>query len=275
MSGVDLTGPLLKLARAERHIDELRREIKAFMAREPHPHGFRVEFEVAADQTREYVVYAIIRSDPPFEWALIVGDAINNIRAALDHLVWTITPVKVRREFRNKIEFPIYTCRKAFVKHAAPKLEGLSPKHRALIENVQPYHGADPHIEPLEVLRRLSNTDKHRLLVSMATARNLEWVAEAGAKIAFTELSTVPLKDGAPVMRFTASPTTADLAMQVQAHAEFAIVIQDATRSQFPDAIAALHGLHWYARDWIIRHPLELGFDSKPLPYSGLSKSTD
>ena len=194
-------------------------------------------------------------------------DAINNIRAALDHLVWTITPVKVRREFRNKIEFPIYTCRKAFVKHAAPKLEGLSPKHRALIENVQPYHGADPHIEPLEVLRRLSNTDKHRLLVSMATARNLEWVAEAGAKIAFTELSTVPLKDGAPVMRFTASPTTADLAMQVQAHAEFAIVIQDATRSQFPDAIAALHGLHWYARDWIIRHPLELGFDSKPLPF--------
>ena len=68
MIPVDLTGPRLKLGRAEAHIDALRREIGAFVSSEPQPFGFSVEKEPGAGESVNYVVSAVIREAPRTEW---------------------------------------------------------------------------------------------------------------------------------------------------------------------------------------------------------------
>jgi hypothetical protein len=40
---------------------------------------------------REYTVFAEITEEPPIELGLIAGDVIQNLRAALDQLVWGIS----------------------------------------------------------------------------------------------------------------------------------------------------------------------------------------
>ena len=63
----------------------------------------------------------------------------------------------------HQVTFPIHTQRKRFTK-AAKELQPLvSPKVWEYVESVQPLHGGEQaHTHPLEILRWLSNVDKHR-----------------------------------------------------------------------------------------------------------------
>src|SRR5205809_138288 len=102
----DLSGVRLKLHRAKTHIDCVRRETNAFLERDPKPFGIRTDCTPGPDESVEYVLYAIVRERPPRELALPIGDAIQNIRAALDHLVYELATPKARKSIR--LQFPIF-----------------------------------------------------------------------------------------------------------------------------------------------------------------------
>lgn len=151
----------------------------------------------------------IHREFPP-EWSVLIGDILTNLRAALDHIFWAVvvqhsgTPSKP-----HLIQFPIFT------KSSGPR--GFHTKTRDLrplvaasvwevIEALQPFHGDDrAYTSPLEILRWLSNADKHRALhVVGRTAIDL---GPTGVESS-TQLQVVedwryegPLKDGAVVAR--------------------------------------------------------------------------
>ena len=93
MTEVDLAGPMLKLDHAEVHIDLLQAESDVFLALDPPPFDVRFEYQDEPDGTRSYVGRAVIRRMPPATWGLIVSDAIQNIRQALEYLVFQMTPV--------------------------------------------------------------------------------------------------------------------------------------------------------------------------------------
>ena len=78
----DLPGVHLKLDRAGRHIETLRTEVDAFKRRDPAPWDFTSEQRAGSGNTVEHLLYAVIREPPPPEWVLIIGDAIQNMRAA-------------------------------------------------------------------------------------------------------------------------------------------------------------------------------------------------
>src|SRR5262245_52737821 len=81
-----LLGPLLKLARAKEHFTELREKAEAFLATEPY--DWSMETEAFTDGTREYRISASVDDHPPIELGLIAGDVVQNLRAALDQLIW-------------------------------------------------------------------------------------------------------------------------------------------------------------------------------------------
>lgn len=171
-----LEGPLRKIGRARHHYDELRRLCQSFMDEEPY--GWRVEYHDLPEGRRSYTVYAEITDDPDPAWGLIAGDVIQNLRAALDQLVWGISDPAARG---THTAFPIYLDEDAYRDNSPRKIEGVTERGRGLIDGWQPYHWkAKAADRPLAILQQLSNLDKHRSLLPVAIARRREYVAGFG-----------------------------------------------------------------------------------------------
>src|SRR5579871_3852534 len=95
----------LKTQRAKDHIRDLDTAIQAF--RDSDPYGFRVEDDL---QTGDQVHRIQIRSETPEHFALLIGDAVHNLRTALDHLAWQLVLAngQVPTSGPGGTQFPIY-----------------------------------------------------------------------------------------------------------------------------------------------------------------------
>jgi hypothetical protein len=102
------------------------------------------------------------------EWGLIAGDAIHNLRCALDHLAWQLAmryfngvEPKDPRVIRN-IQFPIVTDKTKWPGH--PHGKYVTAADLANLEKVQPFYippiAGARHF--LEGVAEFSNADKHR-----------------------------------------------------------------------------------------------------------------
>jgi len=257
----DLSGVFLKLERAETHIQTLRDEIAVFLDRGPKPFGFRPKETPGPQQSVKYDLYAIVREEPPRELALPVGDAIQNIRSALDHLVYELAPPSVRR--KRGTQFPIFTDECEFKVLSPPMIRGLGQNERTLIQRVQPYAATNvPSDDPLAVLSKLSNLDKHRLLVPMiaAVSETDSWVASDNADVRFTYLSRQPVVHDTKIVSFTATPK--DTAVDMKVHPQSGLEIQiDKTGivGYTIGAVRLLEMIHWHVRQTVIGHWFERG----------------
>jgi hypothetical protein len=167
MAGHPLRDPLLKLERARMHFVELREKADAFLATEPY--AWSMEAEERANGTREYRVSASVDDYPPIELGLIAGDVVQNLRAALDQLIWTNSEASKRDE---RTGFPIYVTEKKYRANAPSKVRGIPEDGVAIIERSQPFQmGTRADAHPLAMLQRLSNADKHRTLLPVAVVQ--------------------------------------------------------------------------------------------------------
>lgn len=177
-----LEGVRLKIERAERVIDELETAIVAYLAEQPYEtvHEFNPE-------TAEYVVRGRVTKAPIY-LAVIVGDVAHNLRSSLDHLAWQLALLATPTPY-ERTQFPIALDPGEFNSKTGQKMIGdFSPKHRAMVEALQPYNGPntpDAFAPPaLRDLRFLSNTDKHRLLnTTIATYDTLSEPRGIGLRI--------------------------------------------------------------------------------------------
>jgi hypothetical protein len=148
----------LKVERAEKHFSELEAAIQAFLATKP----YRVK------KIDPQVVYEIGQADPvPDCIGAIVGDVVQNLRSALDHLSRQLMLVALRVEASDReSNFPI----KENAGKYESKLQELKEK-RLLRDDafnalrvVQAYKGGKGNA--LWVLNRLNNIDKHRVILT-------------------------------------------------------------------------------------------------------------
>jgi len=117
------------------------------------------------------VVYRVERAPEVRDtWGLLIGDALHNIRAALDHLWWQLATSHLGREptedEAKDVQFPMYTkpgpwTTRRFLKHVDPTLA-------AKLEPGQPYNAPAGEVYALGALAILSNIDKHRLVHAVA-----------------------------------------------------------------------------------------------------------
>jgi hypothetical protein len=194
--GSFLTQAFAKLTRAEHHADDLQREVDTWIAmRSKTPLAFSAEFQ--PEQNRFAYRVAPFKRDLPSSWPLIIGDALTNLRAALDYAAWQLvalrsdtTPIS-----ETQVQFPLIwnwpndsSGHHRFMRELPRRLPGLDSRYVNVIDEHQPYHWAehdvrrrahDPHdyyvsnigrVErhPLALLDRLSNHDKHRQLQVVA-----------------------------------------------------------------------------------------------------------
>jgi hypothetical protein len=114
------------------------------------------------------------------QFGLTLGDALINLRSALDHLFWQLACFHVggTPEKHWLVQFPIDDCRDTFRKR--PVKNYIDPGHWAIIESHQPYHGLDgrpdswsgTYAHQLALLRNLTNDDKHKITTPMLAISN-------------------------------------------------------------------------------------------------------
>ncbi|UVT17621.1 MAG: hypothetical protein H8K04_08855 [Nitrospira sp.] len=149
----------------------------------------------------ELLVYAFI-DDVPIDVSLLIGEVLHSLRGTLDHLAYSLAKVHSGPSFSDDIkkdsEFPIFSAADASL--FTKKTRGMSPQAQAAIESLQPYHGTDPTKHILWILNRLSNTDKHRLLLSGALGNRDGVVRRSeGFIISHKEPHIGPLKGNAKI----------------------------------------------------------------------------
>lgn len=159
------SGPQLKIARARHHIADLAAQAAEF---------FDLYWRVVVSEDPETNQRSlIVEADKPVprEFSLLVGDAVHNLRSALDLAIWSV--VSPRNPPKpDRVQFPF--CAKADDLHAAicDRQVNLAGSHVVQIVNeARPYSGGD---DELVGLHRCSIGDKHRLIVTVASVTSFK-----------------------------------------------------------------------------------------------------
>lgn len=210
---LDLHSALAKINRADQHLKMLKHEISEFIRHDFHRvevKTYRTEpkwtkcsagvvkqiglesiikvrqidndtFEVPL--TRQYMSITVTRLKdiPVLDWGTIVGDIVNNLRGALDNLVWALTdaesgpapypiPPKPHKDRRwRDVCFPVVLNDRDWNRATAKSLWGIRPSLQTCIKRLQPiYRRKFPLNHWLYQLHEVWNTDKHRLVAPVS-----------------------------------------------------------------------------------------------------------
>jgi hypothetical protein len=127
----------------------------------------QLQVEIAADRLSWSGVLHV--REPDFDvWGRLFGDAVQNLRSALDNLVWGLAHLGGAVPARPKrLQFPVVEDKNDWDAESA-RIAELPRAARRAIESVQPFQrsgGADgdPSSDGLLLLHSLSVTDKHRI----------------------------------------------------------------------------------------------------------------
>ena len=153
--------PLLKLYRAKEHIRDLDREISAYLMLSPFQLVIAQYPEIAQKQLR-------IETNPPIpsEFALTIGDAIHNLRAALDILIFGL--IGSLADHPRNIQFPF--CKDADSLESAiavRQIQLAGERVVSAIRSLEPYPDGK---HDLHAIHDMDIRDKHKLL--MPVGRN-------------------------------------------------------------------------------------------------------
>jgi hypothetical protein len=166
-----LDGCRAKLDRAAEHLDSLRPEYDAWFG-----DGRDIIETVEADEPASdggpvWLVSRCARTvrEPPARWGLVVGDALHNMRAALDHLACRLVELAGNSP-SLATAFPIWDrdpyANRDDERRFERVLAGMRPGDAEAIRRLQPYQ--DPTSEEsakLIALAALNNLDKHLLIL--------------------------------------------------------------------------------------------------------------
>jgi hypothetical protein len=163
---VDLSDAYQKLARAREHVAEMEKAGQALL--NPDLHRLRFERDKHARRLK-----VIIDSQHPPDKRInsIIGDIVGNLRSVLDYVVVALVePITGKPQ---DIHFPFADDVKGFA--GVVTKASLSVCAQAIkdhfISEVQAYKGGKG--EPLWVLNKLRNIDKHRFLITTVNLAGL------------------------------------------------------------------------------------------------------
>jgi hypothetical protein len=205
-----------KIDRSGEHIDTLNREIAEWAQGHPYsvasePHG----------QSTHHRIYVRLHKAPDVRrWGLLLGDAVHNLRSALDHLVYAgaicVTGQNPPPDER-KLQFVVVDALGEWLaaqqqRHMRP----LTDEMRTFIESLQPYKSNnqnDPNGYQLNLLRwvrELDDADKHRAIrpVFITPGAFQGYVRTISGGAVTFHMPLTSIEDGATLMNISGEATT-------------------------------------------------------------------
>jgi hypothetical protein len=193
-----------RLARAREIGEKIEDGVKSYSE----SRGIEIEHVIRDDGATNLVLR--IHRQPPARLALLVGEGVHQLRAALDNLVVALADqaagVTLPPEKVTSFQFPIADTPEKYDAQAKRHLKGLPEDIVSRIEEVQPYHlldyiFGDPQPIPLwhenlHLLRELSNHDKHRRINVLLHRADHLAVHHSSSVPPMMELNTDEVHDG-------------------------------------------------------------------------------
>jgi hypothetical protein len=157
----------LRLNRAAEHLESLKAELAEWL--EENPIRLVPDFDLKSG--KKLVRVEGVRQ-PPTRFAIIIGDVLHNLRAALDNLAYELAETgyggPLPEAIAKTVEFPIFRKESDWLNRSAGpnRIARMRPGAQTIIEGLQPYKRGDESAaseDLLWILHKLSNIDKHRL----------------------------------------------------------------------------------------------------------------
>jgi len=176
-------GIRLKIERAKKHIADLDVAIQSFIELRPYTIGTRAHPVAEIEHTTLFVASV---EPVPETIALIVGDAVHNLRSSLDHLAWQLVEAGGGTPNRDTY-FPISQTSQQYASAIGKgEIEKMRPGALKALCAIQPYRTSDATLRHIHDLDRI---DKHRLVLTVATAlRDWQVSVSNGLTIPFSEV---------------------------------------------------------------------------------------
>lgn len=147
----------LKLNRAAWHLRVLDEEMIRFFSQDPTP--------VVPDNRGDEVGLRL-RLPLPEEWALVVGDCLQNLRAALEHIAVEMALDHSPQHNPRRVSFPIADTEEAWSGRngAQRHVAMMSPAAKAEIERMQPFKVSPGRVykNVLWLIHELARVDRHQ-----------------------------------------------------------------------------------------------------------------
>jgi hypothetical protein len=164
----------LKIGRAQHHIRDLDGQITRFFDEYPH------EVVIEADVEPGYKIYkARLTHAIPISLALVASDAIANLRAALDHVGYSIA-LAMGIEKPKSYYFPFANTADSFAtdKRVRDRCRKLPDQVVACFNSFQPYMDGNTF---LWALNEMCNRDKHAVVTPICIANHSIYIRYAGS----------------------------------------------------------------------------------------------
>lgn len=147
----------LKIDRANHHIGDVNVRRDVFLA--TNPCKLRAQHNPQTAYT-DYMVEDVAEVDTVI--SLVIGDAVHNLRAALDHLAVALVE-DAGAVSSASTYFPISNSASKYAMTSPGQVQGISISDKKRIDSLQPYLGGDDRFWGLH---RMDITDKHNLILT-------------------------------------------------------------------------------------------------------------
>ena len=222
---IDLSGARVKLDRAQEQLLVLGETLATFAEDEP----YQLVGQVVPGATEYLVDYRYVVTDlrpTRPEFAAHIGEILHNFRSMLDYLVYASA---TRHSFST--QFPIFHRASDWPAKSPPMMRNVPQRYVRIVEESQPYHFADPAEHTLSKLNYLSNTDKHRLLNTTATALSdaaPTFLPEQDVAVIHDVVMNVGvLEEGGELVRLVIEPSGPDPVVAMAGEFRLAITFRD------------------------------------------------
>jgi hypothetical protein len=159
----------LKVERAKKHITDLEERIRT--SSDAYPPSLKID----GNTGEQFLYYALTDRTFKREIALICGDAIHNLRCALDFawcgVIKQFSPTALTRH----TQFPVPDCRQKLIGDITKtgKISPTSPVYDFMVERVKSHKGGDADICAIHAL---DIDDKHMLLIPVVNFVRIDGV---------------------------------------------------------------------------------------------------
>ena len=160
-----LAGVYAKIGRASKHLADFREATHSFLESEPFTFIHQQNPSMSSENVGAEHIEPV-----PTELSLLFGDAIHNLRSALDFLACQLVRLNISNHKCKDISFPIYSTSEDFMNKLDNNTKLMVQPAKSIIEQLQPYKHGKGH--KLWIIHQLDIQDKHRLLVVLPPSIN-------------------------------------------------------------------------------------------------------
>lgn len=152
----------VKINQAKIHLATLNLQIRAYIQAQPFTISTR------RDPSTRRLHYFVQEVKPlPTDLSAVVGDVLQNLRSALDHVAYQLVLVGTSAEPSGHVYFPIADSMTAYERKRNNDLRGARSQAVRAVDGLRPYKDGNL---TLWQLHKLNIVDKHRALITAGSA---------------------------------------------------------------------------------------------------------